>query len=202
MADRSTTTPMGVLEDVFVRVGEFIFSADFVVLDMQEDKKVPLILGRPFLATGGAMIDVHKEELTLKLYDENITFNIYDALKFHGKEGAEGYQGCSVIQVVTDCVGEVEVTYHQTQDPLESCLINSFTPSADLSSCDANVCAIIAELEVLPERIPQKGNTFLPLRTPEEEAEWKKAVRKPQGPLKVELKPLPRTSRVRILRAR
>ena len=91
MADRSTTTPMRIVEDVLVRVGEFIFLADFVVLDMQEDKKVPLILGRPFLATEGAMIDVQKGELTLKLHDESITFNIYDALKFHGKEGAEGY---------------------------------------------------------------------------------------------------------------
>ncbi|KAG6397704.1 hypothetical protein SASPL_143874 [Salvia splendens] len=78
---------------------------------------------------------------------ESITFNIYDALKFHRKEGAEGYQECNVIQVVTDCVGEVKVTYHQTQDPLESCLINSFTPTTDLSTCEANVCARIAELE-------------------------------------------------------
>ena len=157
MADRSTTTPMGIVEDVLVRVGEFIFPADFVVLDMHDDKKVPLILGRPFLATGGAMIDVQKGELTLKLHDESITINIYDALKFHGKEGAEGYQECSVIQVVTDCV---EVTYHQTQDPIESCLINSFTPNTDLSTCDANVCAMVAELEVLSERIPQKGILF------------------------------------------
>ena len=191
MADRSTTTPMGIVEDVLVRVGEFIFPADFVVLDMQEDKKVPLILGRPFLATGGAMIDVQKGELTLKLNDESITFNIYGALKFHGKEGAEGYQECSVIQIVTDCVGEVEVTYHQTQDPLESCLINSFTPNVDLSSCDASVCAVVTELEALPERIPQKGNAFLPLRTPEEEEERRQAVGKPRGPPKVELKPLP-----------
>ncbi|XP_042019073.1 uncharacterized protein LOC121766908 [Salvia splendens] len=134
MADRTTTTPCGIVEDVLVRVGEFIFPADFIVLDMQEDKKVPLILGRPFLANGGAMIDMQKRELTLRLHNDNITFNIYDVLKFHGKEGAEGYQECSVIQVVTDCVGEVEVTYHQTQDPSESCLINSFTPTHTSSS--------------------------------------------------------------------
>ncbi|XP_047949464.1 uncharacterized protein LOC125195346 [Salvia hispanica] len=92
MADRTTTTPWGIVEDVLVRVGEFIFPADFVVLDMHEDKKVPLILGRPFLATGGAMIDVQKGELTLRLHNESITFNIYNALMFHGKEGTEGYQ--------------------------------------------------------------------------------------------------------------
>ncbi|XP_042059558.1 uncharacterized protein LOC121804078 [Salvia splendens] len=172
MADRSTTTSRGIVEDVL------------------EDKKVHLIIGRSFLATGGAMIDVQKGELTLRMHNESITFNIYDALKFYGKEGAEGYQECSVIQIVTDCVGEVEVTYHQTQDPLESFLINSFTPTTDSSTCDANVCAMIAELEVLPKRIPQKGNAFLPLRTPEEEEERKKALGKPRGPHKVELKPL------------
>ena len=157
MADRSTTTPMGIVEDVLVRVREFIFPADFVVLDMQENKKVPLILGRPFLVTGGAMIDVKKGELTLKLHDESITFNIYDALKFHGNEGAEGYQECSVIQVVTDCEGEVEVTYHQIQDPLESCLINSFTPSADLSSCDANVCVKLQNWKCYRKEFLKRG---------------------------------------------
>ncbi|KAG6421560.1 hypothetical protein SASPL_118117 [Salvia splendens] len=75
----------------------------------------------------------------------------------HAHSGPEGYQECSVIQVVTDCVGEVEVTSHQTQDPVESCLIKSFTPTTDLSTCEANVYVMIAELEVLPERIPQKG---------------------------------------------
>ena len=94
----------------------------------------------------------------------------------------------------------MEVTYHQTQDPLDSCLINSFTPTSDPSTCDSNVYAMIAELEVLPKRIPQKGNTFFPLRTPEEEEEKKKALGKPRGPPKVELKPLPEHLRYVFLR--
>ena len=63
-------------------------------------------------------------------------------------------------------------------------------PNTDLSTCDANVCVMVAELEVLPERIPQNGNAFLLLRTPEEEEERNKALGKPRGPPKVELKPL------------
>ena len=47
----------------------FIFPADFVILEMEEDKEVPIILGRPFLATGRAMIDVQKGELTMRLND-------------------------------------------------------------------------------------------------------------------------------------
>ncbi|XP_020233125.1 uncharacterized protein LOC109813362 [Cajanus cajan] len=58
LADHSVTYPYGVVEDVFVKVDKFIFPADFVVLDMEEDAKVPIILGRPFLAIGRALIDV------------------------------------------------------------------------------------------------------------------------------------------------
>ena len=67
MADRSLTYPRGVVEDVLVKVDKFIFPADFVVLDMEEDQEIPLILGRPFLATGRTLIDVQCGELTLRV---------------------------------------------------------------------------------------------------------------------------------------
>jgi hypothetical protein len=54
---------------VLVRIDRFIFPADFVVLDMDEDAKVPLILGRPFLATAKAIIDIHVGMLTLRVRD-------------------------------------------------------------------------------------------------------------------------------------
>ena len=50
----------GVLEDVLIKVGKSIFLVDFVVMNMEEDTQVPLLLGRPFLATGAALIDVKK----------------------------------------------------------------------------------------------------------------------------------------------
>ncbi|KAF5450006.1 hypothetical protein F2P56_030391 [Juglans regia] len=62
LAERSIKYPRGNIEDVLVKVDKFIFPADFVVLDMEEDQEVPLILGRPFLATGRALIDVQNEE--------------------------------------------------------------------------------------------------------------------------------------------
>ncbi|XP_041995764.1 uncharacterized protein LOC121745890 [Salvia splendens] len=58
MADRTVSYPKGIVEDILVKVGEFIFPADFVVLDMEEYRHVPLLLGKPFLATGRALIDV------------------------------------------------------------------------------------------------------------------------------------------------
>ena len=58
MVDRTMAKPEGVLKDVLIKVGNFIFLVDFVVMDMEEDTKVPILLGRPFLATIAALIDI------------------------------------------------------------------------------------------------------------------------------------------------
>ncbi|KAL5574401.1 hypothetical protein UlMin_023998 [Ulmus minor] len=68
LADRSVKYPRGVIEDVLIKVDKFIFPADFVVLDMEEDREMPLILGRPFLATGRTLIDVQQGKLILRRY--------------------------------------------------------------------------------------------------------------------------------------
>ncbi|XP_075489547.1 uncharacterized protein LOC142528388 [Primulina tabacum] len=81
LADRSVKYPRGVIEDVLVNVDKFIFPADFVVLDMEEDVEMPLILGRPFLATGKALIDVQEGKLRLRVGEEEITFDAFKALK-------------------------------------------------------------------------------------------------------------------------
>ncbi|GKC40106.1 reverse transcriptase domain-containing protein, partial [Tanacetum coccineum] len=75
LANRSVAYPVGVAEDVFVKVGKFHFLADFVVVDYDVDPRVPLILGRPLLRTARVLIDVHGEELTLRVNDKAITFN-------------------------------------------------------------------------------------------------------------------------------
>ncbi|GKA08231.1 reverse transcriptase domain-containing protein [Tanacetum coccineum] len=62
LADRTISTPTGIAEDVFVKVGTFFFPADFVVVDYVADPRAPLILGRPFLRTARALIDVHALE--------------------------------------------------------------------------------------------------------------------------------------------
>ena len=75
MDDRSMAQPECVLEDVLVKVGKFIFLVDFVVMKMEEDNQVPLLLGRPFLATGASLIDLKKVELTLRVGNEVVHFN-------------------------------------------------------------------------------------------------------------------------------
>ncbi|GJY12310.1 reverse transcriptase domain-containing protein [Tanacetum coccineum] len=75
LADRSTTSPSGITEDVFVKVGKFHFPADFVVVDYVVDPRV-LNSWRTFLRTARALIDVYGEELTLRVDDEAITFKV------------------------------------------------------------------------------------------------------------------------------
>ncbi|GJX67186.1 reverse transcriptase domain-containing protein [Tanacetum coccineum] len=70
LADRTISKPTGVAENVFVKVGKFYFPADFVVLDFIADPRVPLILGRPFLRTAHALIDVYEGEITLRNDDQ------------------------------------------------------------------------------------------------------------------------------------
>ena len=81
LADRSLKHPRGVIEDVLVKVGKVIFLADFIVLDMEEDKEIPIILGRPFLATRRAMIDVQKGELKLRVQDDEVRFSVLNSMR-------------------------------------------------------------------------------------------------------------------------
>ena len=82
-ADRSIKYASGVVEDVLVKVDKLIFPADFVVLEMEEDVEIPIILGRPFLATEEALIDVREGKLVLRLEGEyQVTFNVFKKMKY------------------------------------------------------------------------------------------------------------------------
>ncbi|XP_021865259.1 uncharacterized protein [Spinacia oleracea] len=76
LADRSVMFPLGRIEDVPLVVGKLTFLVDFVVLDIDEDYYTPIILGRPFLATAGALIDVHGGLITLKVGDSKASFKL------------------------------------------------------------------------------------------------------------------------------
>ncbi|XP_010246155.1 PREDICTED: uncharacterized protein LOC104589504 [Nelumbo nucifera] len=101
LADRSIKHPRGIIEDVLVKVDKFIFPVDFIVLDMEEDVDVPLILGRPFLATGKATVDVQKGQLSLRIQDEKVTFKMSDAMK----HASSIDDSCCMIDVIDYAVG-------------------------------------------------------------------------------------------------
>ncbi|GJS90599.1 reverse transcriptase domain-containing protein [Tanacetum coccineum] len=81
LADRSFQYLVGIVENILVEVGKFTFLANFVILEMEEDSKVPLILGRPFLHTADAVIRVKHKKLNLGVRTERMIFNIDSAIK-------------------------------------------------------------------------------------------------------------------------
>ncbi|GJY51569.1 reverse transcriptase domain-containing protein [Tanacetum coccineum] len=97
LANRSVAYPAGITKDVFVQVGKFTFPANFVVVDYDVDPGVPLILGRPFLRTDSALVDVYEEELILRVGDEKLTFNVDRTSKYPHKHGNESINMSDII---------------------------------------------------------------------------------------------------------
>ncbi|GJT76583.1 reverse transcriptase domain-containing protein [Tanacetum coccineum] len=81
LVDRSFQYPVGIAENMLVEVGKFTFPVDFVILKMEEDSKVPLILGRPFLHTADSVIQVKQKQLNLRVGTERMNFHIDYAMK-------------------------------------------------------------------------------------------------------------------------
>ena len=142
MADRSMAQPEGILEDVLVKVGKFVFPVDFVVMKM-EDTQVPLLLGRPFLATGAVLIDVQKGELTLRVGDEAVQFNINRSLEHPnvGSDSCMAVRNTSLLndELNSDCIiqhsiNEIEMNFQYLEsfdcEVLPSNLFNKETVSS------------------------------------------------------------------------
>ncbi|RYR62300.1 hypothetical protein Ahy_A04g019769 [Arachis hypogaea] len=77
LADKTQKQAIGVVENMLLKVGKYFLPTDFVILDMEESHLHPIILGRPFLATVRALIDVEKGELILRIHDEQLSFNVF-----------------------------------------------------------------------------------------------------------------------------
>src|SRR5881628_1414988 len=82
LADRSKVYPRGIVEDVLIKVDKFIFPIDLVVLDMEEDRSIPLILGRGFLKTARAIIDVDGGKMILRVGDESVEFHLVNKILY------------------------------------------------------------------------------------------------------------------------
>nr|GFA30468.1 reverse transcriptase domain-containing protein [Tanacetum cinerariifolium] len=102
LVDRSITCLKGVAEDVFVKVGKFHFPIEFVVFDFEADPHVPLILGRSFLRTSRALINVYGEEITLRVNDEAGTFNLNQTTRYSSTYNDMSVNRIDVIDVVKE----------------------------------------------------------------------------------------------------
>ncbi|XP_021746057.1 uncharacterized protein LOC110711929 [Chenopodium quinoa] len=120
LADRSIKFPKGKVEDVPLRVGKFVIPVDFVVLDMDEDVHIPIILGRPFLATCGALIDVKSAKITLKVGEEVLEFDLNASMKYPSST----LEKCMKIDTIDCIVNSMHEHLLSTNNSLENVLLN------------------------------------------------------------------------------
>ncbi|RYR15733.1 hypothetical protein Ahy_B04g072657 [Arachis hypogaea] len=89
LADKTQKQAIGVVENVLLKVRKYYLPTDFVILDMEESHTHPIILGRPFLATARALIDVERGELILRIHDEQLSFNVFKLSQEADQENKE-----------------------------------------------------------------------------------------------------------------
>ena len=154
MADRSMAQLEGVLEDVLVKVGKFIFPMDFFIMKMEEGTQVPLLLGIPFLTTGAALIDVQKGELTLRVGNEVVHFNLNRSLE-HLDVDAESCMALEnnsllSVELSSDCIlqhiiNEIEMNFQYLEsidcEKLPSSLYNKETVSSMNENSQDDACS-------------------------------------------------------------
>ncbi|XP_070005202.1 uncharacterized protein [Nicotiana sylvestris] len=119
MVDLTMKRPLGIIDNVLVRVDKFILWVNFVILDCEVDYAVPIILGRPFLATGKALVDVEVEELTFRVGDEKVVFHVCKSMR-----QSNSNEGCSFVDLVTDVIIDESSAVKNVDDTLEAVLLN------------------------------------------------------------------------------
>jgi hypothetical protein len=116
LADKSITRPMGITEDDLVRVDKFVFPVDFVVMDIEEGDDVPLILGRAFMLATRMMIDYDDGLMKVRLDNEEINFNLHNAMKHSKDKGA-----CFKVDAMEELIGGGQLQIGgPTSTPVES----------------------------------------------------------------------------------
>nr|GEX20158.1 reverse transcriptase domain-containing protein [Tanacetum cinerariifolium] len=133
LADRLISCPVGVTEDVFVKVGKFHFLADFVVVDFDADPRVSLILGRSFLKTECALIDVYEGELTLRVGNKSVTFNLDQTSRYSANYDAESINRIDVIDVAYEEYSQEILRFSASGNPTPSTELIVSTSSLTLT---------------------------------------------------------------------
>ncbi|GJS81679.1 reverse transcriptase domain-containing protein [Tanacetum coccineum] len=145
LANRSISHPLGIAEDVVVRVDDFTFLADFVVVNFEPDPRVPIILGRPFLRTAKALIDLYEEKLTLRV----------------GKDELVYYADKSEKNKDKNCVHAISIIDFSKEDPFSGSTTNSLHPSSSPVKTSDNFEKFADELAPLDSLPPGNDDSTL-----------------------------------------
>ncbi|KAI3802286.1 hypothetical protein L1987_30416 [Smallanthus sonchifolius] len=124
LADRLVKYPRGIVENMLVKVDRFVFPVDFVILDMDEDKNIPIILGRPFLATAKALIDVYSGRLTLRVDEEEVTFDVRRSMQHTQNQDDSLY----FVETIYSYCSTVFATVDRESEPIERPSIEDPSP--------------------------------------------------------------------------
>ncbi|GJV82246.1 reverse transcriptase domain-containing protein [Tanacetum coccineum] len=133
LANRSISHPMGIAEDIVVRVDGFTFLADFVVVNFEPDPRVPIILGRPFLRTAKALIDLYEEKLTLRVGRDELVYYADKSEKNKDK----------------NCVHAISIIDFLKDDPFSGSTTNTLHPSSSRVKTSDNIEKFTDELAPL-----------------------------------------------------
>nr|GEX10327.1 reverse transcriptase domain-containing protein [Tanacetum cinerariifolium] len=154
LANRAICTPAGIARDVFVPVGKFTFPVDFVIVNYKSDPRFPLILGRPFLRTARALIDVHGEEMILRDGDERLALNMkHDTSSYSNQPQRESVNLINIFNVSSEDFLEVLFSNQQIGNP-------TFSPHQELTSLEVTNNIFDSEgCNVLSEKLPDLNYT-------------------------------------------
>nr|GEZ45385.1 reverse transcriptase domain-containing protein [Tanacetum cinerariifolium] len=120
LTDQPISDPVGVAEDVSVKVGKFHFPTDFVVVDFDADPRVPLIIERSFLKTGRALINIYEGELTLRVGNKAVTFNLDQTSRYSSNYDAESINRIDVIDVACEEYSQEVLGFFVSGNPTPS----------------------------------------------------------------------------------
>ncbi|GKC90001.1 DNA-directed DNA polymerase [Tanacetum coccineum] len=160
LADRSIQYPSGIVENVLIKVDKFVLPIDFVILDMPEDSRIPIILGRPFLAIARAMVDVFNKKITLKVGEDEVIFDMDQSIKKPPTDDDECYN-----------VGDLDDTINEEthklleNDQLDSFLLGDLEKTIDQTDLQ-NFCSIIdrfineSDIDMATRRIDSVNTTY------------------------------------------
>nr|GFA91213.1 reverse transcriptase domain-containing protein [Tanacetum cinerariifolium] len=150
LANRSICTHAEIARDVFVPVGKFTFPADFVIVDYESDPRVPLILGKPFLRTARALIDVHDKEMILRDGDERLTLNMkHNTSSYSNHPQRESANLINSFNVSSEHFLEISVSNQQSGNPALSLHQEFTSPKVTHEIHDLEGCNLLSD--ILPD---------------------------------------------------
>ncbi|GKA28025.1 reverse transcriptase domain-containing protein [Tanacetum coccineum] len=153
LADRLISQPIGIAEDVDIKVGKFQFPADFIVVAFDADPRVPLILERSFLKTGRALIHVYEGELTLRVGKEAVTFNLDQTSRYSSNYDDNSVNRIDVIEMACEEYSQEVLVFFDViasgnptpyYDPIVSTSSSTLTPFGDSDFLLEEVDAFLA----------------------------------------------------------